>query len=98
MDSYLIMRGQIDAPRPNDVWCNMYIDKCIELGEAAKTDAVDLFGEEEAANLVDRYDEKIQELEDKRAAQDRDNNDESESDSSDDDTNEGSDDESTASG
>jgi len=75
MDSYMIVRGQYSAPRPIDVWCNVYIDKCIELGGIAKSNAINLFGEDVAANLVDIYDDKIEILEQKKAAQGHDEND-----------------------
>lgn len=66
MDSYLILRGQYDAPRPDNVWCNDFIDKCIELAEAAKEDAINQFGENDAANLIQLYDQMIEKLEDKK--------------------------------
>lgn len=72
MERYLNDRGLKDAPRPPDVWCNMNIDGCIAKYEALKESVIEsseVFGiseSEATTNLLDIYDDSIQELEDKK--------------------------------
>ena len=67
MDTYLIVRGQHNEPRPNDVWCDHFIDKCIESIELAKEDSIELFGDDEDKNtMIDFYDDQIEKLEERK--------------------------------
>lgn len=81
MVRYLNAQDINNAPRPPDVWCNMFIDKCIAKHEALKDSVIESgeplgLSDSPATNdFVDSIDEIIQELEDKKDAAQGDNND-----------------------
>ena len=73
MERYLNDRGIINAPRPPDTWCNMFIDECILKYEdnIESVQEIAVPGSESAQNLIESYEEIIQDLEDKKAAQEQ---------------------------
>lgn len=74
MVRYLNAQDINNAPRPPDVWCNMFIDKCIAKHEALKESVIEsgeplgLSNSPATNDFVDSIDEIIQELEDKKDA------------------------------
>ena len=65
LERYLNDRGLQNAPRPPDTWCNIDIDGCIELNKQAKAGFEEIGNPDSEAtqNLVEYFDNKIQELE-----------------------------------
>lgn len=72
MVRYLNAQDINNAPRPSDVWCNMFIDKCIIKFEALKkfaTEMTEKYDLSTGQDSIDTYDEKIQELKEKQGQQ-----------------------------
>jgi hypothetical protein len=70
MVRYMNDRDINNAPRPPDTWCNMFIDKCISMYKESRTETIETTSETgiDFSGLADTLDEKIKELEQKKAA------------------------------